>query len=226
MGTEPGAFGKIPSLGDFFRIRAGAEFVAVWDGWLQEVMLNARQVLGPRYEACYMSAPVWRFVLPAGVAGPSGLIGVLMPSVDRVGRQFPLTLMAELPAGADRSPFRTCFAQSATLDALEDLALDALDDAMTRDALDARLAAITPAAESVRGHLLRGLAGSIVMQGSDPALLAADLAEAALAPGRSAVWCCTVDGASRFFTTAGLPRGADAIALFDLDAAFWAESPA
>ncbi len=218
-----GAFGKMPSLGDFFRIRAGADFVTVWDGWLQETMLSLRQTLGPRYEDCYMTAPVWRFALPSGIAGAASMIGVVMPSVDRVGRQFPLTLMVDLPLKPELSPFRNLFGHSTALDALEVLALDALDDTMTRDTLDARLAAIAPAVVPARGQVARAAWGGVVMQGGNPAMMATDLTDAVLKLGRAAVWACTVHGAGRFMTTQGLPRGPEALALFDLDASTWVE---
>ncbi len=82
-----------------------------------------------------MSAPIWRFTLDAGVAGPQAALGVLMPSVDRVGRQFPLTLAALLPGVPAHPVAEDTFA------ALEELALDALED-LPRDALLARLAQI------------------------------------------------------------------------------------
>jgi type VI secretion system protein ImpM len=44
----------------------------------------------------YLTFPVWRFLLPVGVLGSTAWTGVLMPSVDRVGRYFPLTLATPL----------------------------------------------------------------------------------------------------------------------------------
>ena len=117
------AYGKMPALGDFLRLGAEPGFVTPWDLWLQGTLLAARQNLGPRFEACYMSAPVWRFSLPPGVAGPQGAVGVLMPSVDRVGRQFPLTLLAQTGQDA-QAPLRNLIWQSPVLDAVEALALD------------------------------------------------------------------------------------------------------
>jgi type VI secretion system protein ImpM len=39
-----------------------------------------------------LGTPIWHFVLPGGQCGPGATLGVWMPSVDRVGRLFPLTL--------------------------------------------------------------------------------------------------------------------------------------
>ena len=88
-----GAFGKMPSLGDFFRISAPPGFLDVWDAWLQSCLVSGAHTFGSRWDALYMSVPIWRFSLSAGLAGPKKMMGVLMPSVDRVGRRFPLTLM-------------------------------------------------------------------------------------------------------------------------------------
>jgi len=46
----------------------------------------------------YLTAPIWRFLLSSGVCGQMPMLGVMMPSVDRVGRYFPLTVVVELPA--------------------------------------------------------------------------------------------------------------------------------
>lgn len=223
MGGASGAFGKMPALGDFFRLRVDAGFVAVWDPWLQETMLAGRQMLGPRWDDCYLTAPVWRFCLPMGMAGAAAVAGVVMPSIDRVGRQFPLTLVVDLPPPAGLDPLRSLFEQATLLDALELAALDALDDAMTRDDLDTRLSRLVPAAGHAPGHLQQSPTGGISMTGGLPQLLAADLAATALHAGRMAVWACTVDGVARLMTTPRLPKGPEALALFDLDAAFWAE---
>jgi type VI secretion system protein ImpM len=92
----PGWYGKLPNLGDFASRRLPDEFIRPWDAWLQEVMLTTRSGLGEAWLDCYLTMPIWRFVLMPGLLGPSGWAGVLMPSVDRVGRQFPLTAAAPL----------------------------------------------------------------------------------------------------------------------------------
>ncbi len=92
---EVGFYGKLPSHGDFLRRRVSDAFVGVWDGWLQECLTASRASLGDRWLDIYLTSPVWRFACAAGVCGRSPVIGVMAPSVDRVGRYFPLTLVAE-----------------------------------------------------------------------------------------------------------------------------------
>lgn len=88
----PGWFGKLPSLGDFASRRLPAAFVQPWDRWLQRGMLAARSELGECWLDTYLVAPVLRFWLAPGVLSAPGWSGLMMPSVDRVGRHFPLTI--------------------------------------------------------------------------------------------------------------------------------------
>ena len=93
--AAPGWFGKLPGMGDFAQRRMPIEFRDAWDRWLQNgfARLRARH---PDWSERYLKAPLWCFVLGEGVIGPPSWLGVLMPSVDSVGRYFPLTLTAEL----------------------------------------------------------------------------------------------------------------------------------
>ena len=97
MSVEVGFYGKLPSHGDFLRRRVPDAFVAVWDGWLQECLLASRTALADRWLDVYLTSPAWRFVSGAGALGPQPLIGLMVPSVDRVGRYFHLTFVATLP---------------------------------------------------------------------------------------------------------------------------------
>lgn len=219
-----GAFGKIPSIGDFFRLTPPPGFVRVWDGWLQELLLAGQGAHGPYWDGYYMSAPIWRFTLAPGLAGPQKVIGVLMPSVDRVGRRFPLTLMAALPtpgpAALDHLAETTLFEQ------LEDLALDSLEDSMTREKLSESLARF--AVPTQRAHPpLRGGDGCILMTGaSSPAALSSLLAGNLLDQKISgaSLWTAVLDGVPRLMICQGLPTGNSALGLFDLAAPIWSEA--
>lgn len=240
-GARFGAYGKIPVLGDFLRIALAPDFVQAWDAWLQAAMSDAAARLGPRFDACYMRAPIWRFTVAPGLAGARGMTGVLMPSVDRVGRRFPLTLAA--PSGAAPGPAdlrRDLFAPGAVLSRVEALALDALEDDMTRDGLEARLSELMMlAAGPLAGSLAGSLAGPSAGPGQgDPVLLLErgqvgeggrgsaflDLGAGGDAdPGpRPAGGPRAATGAARLILSEALPRGDAAAALFDPDGASWA----
>ncbi|KIC15965.1 MULTISPECIES: type VI secretion system-associated protein TagF [unclassified Leisingera] len=206
-----GAFGKMPSAGDFFRLNTPGGFVRVWDAWLQQVMLDGKAVYGAGFDAHYMTAPIWRFTLPAGLAGAASVWGVMMPSVDRVGRRFPLTLMEALPKSGP--PALGHLSAEPLFEGLEDLALDALEDTMTKDSLAERLAAmpvpdgVQPAATDV---VMAGPLGPERLKQSDPRLAGCSL------------WTAVLDGEPRTLACRGLPAGVTALALFDLGAPVWA----
>jgi type VI secretion system protein ImpM len=139
-GPVVGFFGKLPSHGDFIERRVDAGFHEVWDAWLQKSLTESRTALGARWLDCYLTSPLWRFFLCEGVAGTASYAGVLLPSVDRVGRYFPLTVVAELPAGL--APVRFARAAASWFSDVEALCTDALQNADSElDEFDGALAA-------------------------------------------------------------------------------------
>ena len=92
-----GFYGKLPSHGDFLRRRVSDAFVDGWDAWLRECLASSRTALGAQWLDVYLTSPAWRFVCAPGACGPAPVMGLLAPSVDQVGRYFPLTVVAELP---------------------------------------------------------------------------------------------------------------------------------
>jgi type VI secretion system protein ImpM len=91
----PAWFGKLPGTGDFAQRRLSPDFVEVWDNWLQAGLQNLRTERDD-WLAHYLQAPLWFFALGPQVIGANPWAGLLMPSVDSVGRYFPLTLAIEL----------------------------------------------------------------------------------------------------------------------------------
>jgi type VI secretion system protein ImpM len=133
-GVDIGLFGKLPARGDFVRIGLPGRFVVPWDAWLQRVLAASRQRMGARWLPAFLEAPVWRFTLPPGACGGGAVLGLLMPSVDRVGRYFPLTLAAVFATGfgapADAVPW---------LDACETAGRKALDEDATPEEIARRM---------------------------------------------------------------------------------------
>ena len=139
MGTANiGFFGKLPSHGDFIRRRMPEAFVNHWDTWLQACIHESRARLDSEWLNIYLTSPVWRYVLCDGVVGAATFAGILIPSVDSVGRYFPLTIAVELPSSVPpmaltihgRQWFRTV--EALALGALEaqDFNLDEFDVAL------------------------------------------------------------------------------------------------
>jgi type VI secretion system protein ImpM len=134
-----GYYGKLPSRGDFITQRLPATFVEPWDEWLQKSLVESKAALGEAWLDAYLSAPLWRFMLPAGVAGGNAMIGMMMASVDRAGRYFPLTLAASLPGDP---ALAQCFACNGWFAQLEKAALHALDEGVALEDFEAGVAAL------------------------------------------------------------------------------------
>jgi len=122
-----GFYGKLPSHGDFLQRGVSDDFVNRWDAWLQDGMARSRSELGEEaWLDVFLTSPLWRFALASGVVGVPVWAGILLPSVDRVGRYFPLTIVAELPPGV--LPFELAVAGNGWFDWAETLARRTLED--------------------------------------------------------------------------------------------------
>jgi type VI secretion system protein ImpM len=149
MAASVGILGKLPSHGDFLRRNLPAELARPLDDWLAATVAASREALGAGWRAAFLEAPVWRFALAAGSCGPNAAAGLWLPSVDRVGRYFPLLLAA--PLAAALPPAALLQGASTWYDRLEALALALLEDRLDLAGLEAALAslaapAIAPAA--------------------------------------------------------------------------------
>lgn len=136
-----GWYGKLPSLGDFASRRLDANFIEAWDAWLAQGLDGWQASAPDSWLDRYLAGPSWRFLLmPGALPGPCGetaWTGVLMPSVDRVGRYFPLTLaqpLALLPADGEQVG-----ALLGWLQQLDDLAVDALHEDWSIEQIEAAL---------------------------------------------------------------------------------------
>ena len=140
LGKPPGWHGKLPSLGDFASRRLDDTFIEPWDGWLAAGLLALREAAPESWLEQYLASPSWRFLLMPGVlpAAQGAWAGVLMPSVDKVGRYFPLTLV--LPLGDGPGNTQQMAGLWHWLGRLDDLARDALYEDWSADRLEEELA--------------------------------------------------------------------------------------
>ena len=127
---EVGIYGKLPSHGDFLQRRVPPEFLTPWDDWLQAGIAASRTALADQWADTYLTSPVWRFALSASACGRAAVAGLMAPSVDRVGRFFPLTLVWRLPP--ELPPIVYASLTGTSLAPAEQLLIDGL----TADALD------------------------------------------------------------------------------------------
>jgi type VI secretion system protein ImpM len=179
-----GIFGKLPAQGDFFRLNVADPAAQLLVAWLQEA-------IEPVYRArlTLPAAPV-RFLFRAPPA-ESALVGVMVASVDKVGRAFPLCGFAALPARALAGSY------------------PAIPGAF-RSLLDG-VEALLGAAPALDGEALAARARALQAPGLGELAAAADLARRAAAAEPAA------ELARRLF--GDLPPGAAAYALSTLDAA-------
>jgi type VI secretion system protein ImpM len=89
-----GFYGKLPARGDFVRVGLPRDFIDPWDDWLQSVIAGSQSLMGEAWLPAFLEAPVWRFILPPGMCGSQTVLGLMLPSVDRAGRYYPLTFAA------------------------------------------------------------------------------------------------------------------------------------
>lgn len=100
MNPSVGVFGKIPAAGDFVALNASAPVGLSFQRWL----LEEYDLLAAKHR----SLPQWpiRFLFREGQTSPV-ILGVIGPSRDTVGRNFPLALWTyvDLPLAAQHFPY-------------------------------------------------------------------------------------------------------------------------
>ena len=137
-----GLFGKLPAKGDFVARTVPGEVLQHWETWLEKTVGGARHLLGPNWQHTYDIAPVWRFWIGEMVFGHP-VTGALIPSTDRVGRRFPLTLLLTDGHGAwPARPLADDRSNSAWYDQLEAALLQAVGQGFNGD-VDGLLASLS-----------------------------------------------------------------------------------
>jgi type VI secretion system protein ImpM len=127
-----GIFGKLPSKRDFVAHNVPRPFLGLWEDWLQSAVAASRNQLADRWHEAFLSAPIWRFWIGGKICGTS-VAGAIMPSVDRVGRYFPLTICACAPEGFCIDP-PVVNPMEEWYPPVEDALLQALDESFTGEA--------------------------------------------------------------------------------------------
>lgn len=163
-----GLFGKLPAKRDFIAQHAPRRFLETWEPWMQTGISASRQQLGPAWQQAYLHAPIWRFWLGGDLCGVN-IIGAFMPSLDGVGRYYPLTVFACSDADAILPP-PEFDAQDAWFDAAEEFLLSTLTPDVPYEAITAALDALQPPSPA---------------SGGDPAMLSLNGATAVMADGRA-----------------------------------------
>lgn len=137
-----GFHGKLPSRGDFVQRDLSAGFVQAWDAWLAAGLAFTQARLGEAWLEAYLTSPIWRFALTPGLCGAETVVGVMMPSVDKVGRYFPLTVALPLPADADLAGLIS--EQYGWFLGIEELMLATLEDGASFEGFESAIAQVQP----------------------------------------------------------------------------------
>ena len=140
-----GLFGKLPAKRDFIGMNASRRFLEAWEPWLQAGVAMSKQMLGDAWVETYNRAPIWRFWLGADFCGET-MIGAFMPSVDGVGRSFPLAIFVGEGDASLAPP--ELEPNDAWFEAAEAVLLDALEPGATLERIAEKVAALpAPALE-------------------------------------------------------------------------------
>ena len=94
LDREAGYFGKMPVRGDFLSLGLPPAFIDPWEDWIRVSLATSRQQIDESWLDYYLTSPIWHFTLSTAICGDAAWVGIIMPSVDAVGRYFPLTIAA------------------------------------------------------------------------------------------------------------------------------------
>ncbi|CDX29176.1 conserved hypothetical protein [Mesorhizobium sp. ORS 3359] len=140
----PGFYGKMPAAGDFVTRRVPGDFVRVWDRWLAQHIVPLFGV------ETWPTGTALRFL--AGTASFGASAGIVLQSADRVGRQFPLSVVARL----SEAPLKLAYAD-AWFEGVENAALAAQGGELTPDELDAALGGLPVPSVDGESEVIDGL---------------------------------------------------------------------
>jgi len=91
-----GLFGKIPIRGDFIASALPRSLQDKIEEWIRSGFVEAQQ--DPNWNEAYLCSPIWQFAAARGFFDGAAWCGVIMPSVDSVGRYFPLVIAVRTDA--------------------------------------------------------------------------------------------------------------------------------
>jgi len=128
-----GIYGKLPMHGDFIHRNLPTTFITIWDEWLQLFVAGSKEQMGDDWLNIYLTSPIWRFVLSSGVVDEKHWAGIMLPSVDQVGRYYPFSVA--MPLEPQINPLEFMTLNTHWYEQIEDLSLQALDDQFSVDEL-------------------------------------------------------------------------------------------
>jgi len=220
--TNPvGFFGKLPAHGDFIYRGLPTNFINIWDEWLQGFVKCSQEQLNEAWLDIYLTSPIWRFALSEGVVDQYGWVGIVLPSVDRVGRYFPFSIAARV--SSEQNPL-DLVSQTEWFESIEALALKALDGQVAIDDLinDLNSLSLDQTVTYNCGPSNSYQKGAVIAMGyevSSPASVLAPLFHSMLKENLSSYSVWTTEGSELvepcLFYCAGLPSLQNLAAMLD-----------
>ena len=141
-----GYMGKVPGRGDFLSHSVHPEIRDLFFEWCQASLAVSRDQLGDDWMDAYLTAPIWHFCAGPGGLAETGVVGTMIPSVDRVGRHFPFLAVADYDGVAMDAWRHPDWAA-----AMEDCILAVLDDGWEEEPWRQKLVDVAlPASDSSR----------------------------------------------------------------------------
>lgn len=137
---EIGWYGKLPCSGDFVFRRIPRTLLDELDSWMSRGLAEYRLAMPNDWREHFAAAPLWNYAIPACAGGGNTLIGLLVPSRDRVGREFPLC--AGLALRQDAATQQLLADVPGWLWRLGDVVVEARDHVLPLDEFDARVRSI------------------------------------------------------------------------------------
>ncbi|TQV85873.1 type VI secretion system-associated protein TagF [Aliikangiella coralliicola] len=230
MDTEKqiGVYGKLPLHGDFIHRNLPTAFINTWDNWLQLFIAGSKEQMGEDWLDIYLTSPIWRFVLSAGVIDEHHWAGIVLPSVDQVGRYYPFSIT--MPLTASINPLEFLSLNSNWYEQIEELALQALDEQFQVDELVEAASAVKNNfvfSYQKTGQRMEGNSWQVNMQFEEelPMSVYAHLLDSVLLKTMSSYSVWTTSGSERItpclFSVQGLPSVNNVPAMMDGQWSHW-----
>ena len=139
---NPGCFGKLPAHGDFLDRNLPNSFWQPLDQWLQNGLSVSLEQLADNWLDAFLTSPIWHFAWSTGCLDNNAWLGLMVPSVDRVGRYFPFCIAAPIE---DNLQVLTALQQANPwFSAAEKIAIDALEQQLSIETVAQQLELLPP----------------------------------------------------------------------------------
>ncbi len=128
-----GVYGKLPSHPDFVSANVSSEITVELYEWLQHVIHHSKEQLNEsEWLSSYLISPIWRVYYPSKSNKYDPWIGIMLPSVDAIGRYFPLFFIFQVDAEKLRGAW--LFQEASTLfNVMENVGIAALQQRLSLD---------------------------------------------------------------------------------------------